>query len=211
MNKFIENWQNDKKYRAKIKLLLYGIFIFIVSIYAASLNKNMPIDISDNNSQNDIDKTNNNNTITIPSKYNYIIDVTIDENAYKYYGMVTPEKTTITKEENNEITNYVCQNNEYYVEDNDLYIKTTKDEIYDVIKYNYISLESINEYLNKAIKKNNQYVVYLKDVVLGNESDEYLVILINDNSINIDYTPLMKEFNDNIKKYQVNIQIEEIK
>ena len=211
MDKFIEKWRSDKKCRAKMKLLLYGIFIFCVSIYAISLNKNVQLNDNDNHHLLDNEVHNRNESIiTIPKKYNYIINITIDDNNYKYYGTVFPNKTTITKELNNISINYVYENNEYYIEDNNLYIKTTKDEIYDIIKYNYINLETINEYLSKATKSNNQYLVYLKDIILGNDSDEYLVILINDNTINIDYTPLMKQFNNDIKSYQVSIQIEEI-
>ena len=211
MDKFIEKWRSDKKCRAKMKLLLYGIFIFCVSIYAISLNKNVQLNDNDNHHLLDNEVHNRNESIiTIPKKYNYIINITIDDNNYKYYGTVFPNKTTITKELNNISINYVYENNEYYIEDNNLYIKTTKDEIYDIIKYNYINLETIDEYLSKATKSNNQYLVYLKDIILGNDSDEYLVILINDNTINIDYTPLMKQFNNDIKSYQVSIQIEEI-
>ena len=38
MKDFLEKWHNDKKFKVKIKLLLYTIFIVIVTIYAASLN-----------------------------------------------------------------------------------------------------------------------------------------------------------------------------
>ena len=88
-----------------------------------------------------------------------------------------------------------------------MYVKTTKDEVYDIVNYNYINLESINTYLNKATNNNDQYLVYLKDIILGNNSEEYFVILVNNNKINIDYTPLMQEFNENIFKYTVDIEI----
>ena len=39
MDKFLENWRNDKKYRAKIKLLLYGLFLIFVTIYAIIIVK----------------------------------------------------------------------------------------------------------------------------------------------------------------------------
>ena len=91
----------------------------------------------------------------------------------------------------------------------DNYIITTKDEVYDIINYNYINLSTINEYLKKATKNDNQYLVYLKDIILGNDSDDYIVIDINENNIFIDYTVLMKEFNNNLNKYQVIIEIKE--
>ena len=94
--------------------------------------------------------------------------------------------------------------------DNDIYVKTTKDEVYDIVNYNYLNLETINEYLSKATANNNQYLVYLKDIILGNDSEDYFVILINDKTIDIDYTPLMKQFNSKINNYKVTIKIEVI-
>ena len=41
MDNFIKKWKSDKKYQAKIKLILYGIFIVLVALYASTLNTNM--------------------------------------------------------------------------------------------------------------------------------------------------------------------------
>ena len=46
MDKYIEKWKEDKKFRAKIKLLLYGIFLVIVIIYITSL-KTEPIPVKE--------------------------------------------------------------------------------------------------------------------------------------------------------------------
>ena len=83
--------------------------------------------------------------------------------------------------------------------------------MYDIVNINYINLNTINEYLKTSHKNNNQYIVYLKDIILENESDDYFIILVNDNEINIDYTPLEKIINNNIEKYKVHIKIEEYK
>ena len=126
--------------------------------------------------------------------------------------MKLSDKEYIEKKVDDKKTNYVYQNNNYYIEDTmkiDNYIITTKDEVYDIINYNYINLSTINEYLKKATKNDNQYLVYLKDIILGNDSDDYIVIDINENNIFIDYTVLMKEFNNNLNKYQVIIEIKE--
>ena len=106
--------------------------------------------------------------------------------------------------------NYIYKNGNYYIEDTkqaNNYIVTTQEEVYDVVNYNYINMDTINEYLKKATKNNNQYLVYLKNVILGNDSENYFVIDIKDTNIYIDYTALMKEFNSNIKKYKVSIEI----
>ena len=207
MDNFMEKWKTDKKFRAKIKLLLYGLFLVSVIIYVTTLdNKQLPIE----DEITDIVEGKK-DTITIPTKYKYITEVEIDNDKYTYSGEKNDEQLTISKTNNDKTTDYIFKDNEYYIKDNDLYVKTTKDEVYDVVNYNYINLESINSYLEKAkSSNNNQYLVYLKDIILGNDSEEYFTILINDDKINIDYTPLIKQFNHDIKKYKVNIQINEI-
>ena len=211
MKDFLEKWKSDKRYRAKIKLLAYTIFIIIIFIYALTLDtspRNYE-DISDINN-NSINKTAD--IIKIPEQYEYIIKIKIDDKEYKYSGIQTTEKRTIKKEIDDKVTNYIYQNNQYYLEDSiniDNYVTTAKEEVYDIVNYNYINLTTINEYLKKATKDNNQYLVYLKDIILGNESDRYFVIDINDKNIFVDYTVLMKEFNNNIKTYTVNYEIKE--
>ena len=211
MEDFLEKWKSDKRYRTKIKLLAYTIFIIIIFIYALTLDtspRNYE-DISDINN-NSINKTAD--IIKIPEQYEYIIKIKIDDKEYKYSGIQTTEKRTIKKEIDDKVTNYIYQNNQYYLEDSiniNNYVTTTKEEVYDIVNYNYINLTTINEYLKKATKDNNQYLVYLKDIILGNESDRYFVIDINDKNIFVDYTVLMKEFNNNIKTYTVNYEIKE--
>ena len=211
MKDFVEKYKKDQKYKTKIKLLLYSVFVLIVSIYALSLPSAKNISDTDNNIENNNinDQTNNKSIIKIPEKYTYKIDITIDEIGYKYHGEKNISQKTIIKETVDNKKEYIYQDNEYYINDNGLYIKTTKDEVYDIINYNYINIENINTYLNKAEKTGNQYLVYLKDIILGNDSEKYFVIVVNENKINIDYTPLMQEFNSNIEKYKVDIEIKE--
>jgi len=214
MNEFYTKWKNDKRYRTKIKLLLYTVFVFIVSIYALSINKNIPSNTSNFNinnlNQNNSKETpiNNSNVFNVPESYTYRINITIDNNNYLYYGEKTPQEEVITKETSSGITNYRYLNNEYYVLTDNNYQKTSKDEVYDIVNYNYLNLSNINKYLSKAQKNVNQYSVYLKDVIFGNESNEYFVIIVNDNHLNIDYTKLIKEFNPDIEKYIVDIRLE---
>ena len=209
MDKYIEKWKEDKKFRAKIKLLLYGIFLVIVIIYVTSL-KNEPIPIDDVNDLNN-EIREENKVITIPEKYNYLIKIEIDDKNYTYSGEKNLEQENIVKTSDDIRSNYIFKNNEYYVKDGELYIKTTKEEVYDAVNYNYINLETINNYLSKAVNNNsNQYLVYLKDIILGQDTNEYFTISVDENKISIDYTPLMKQFNPDIKKYKVNIQINEI-
>lgn len=216
MDEFLKKWKEDPKYKTKIKLLLYILFVALVSVYALTANNN-PSSQSDeidqvlNGTSKEENKTNTNkDTIVVPNKYNYQIKITIDDKEYLYTGTKTEEQMTINKNQNDTLTKYILKDNKYYVLNNDTPILTTKEDVYDEINYNYIDIPNINLYLNNAKKDNNQYLVYLKDIILGNTSEEYFVITINDNRINIDYKPLIKQFNQDIIKYIVEIKIEEI-
>lgn len=213
MDEFLKKWKKDKKFKTSVQLATYTFFVIIVSIFAVSNSNSIPLNEVNNNINQQNAKDNNiaTNTIEILEKYNYMIKININEKEYKYSGTKTKDEEKITKETDETITNYIYKNNSYYKEDKENnYLVTNKDEVYDIINYNYLSLETINEYLKKAEKLENQYLVYLKDIILNNNSNDYIVINISNNKINIDYTVLMKNFDVSIEKYFVNIDIEEI-
>jgi len=213
MDEFIKKWKKDSKYRTKIKLLVYTLFIISVSVYAISINSNFQ---GDNNNQNneisdikeDTNQTSKKNILDIPDNYKEIIKIKIDNDEFEYIVTKNNNKENIVKYKKDEISNYIYENNKYYKLIDDNYFVTSSDEVYDIINYNYINLLTINEYLKKATNDNQQYVIYLKDIILGIDSDEYFIIIINNNKINIDYTPLMKYFNKNINQCIVEILIE---
>lgn len=211
MEDFLKKWNSDPKFKAKIKLLLYTVFILLVTIFAVS-NRN---DISSNDlldDYNDEKEINNDNNymVEILDKYSYIINIDIDGNNYKYTGIKDATKETITKEKDGLTTNYIYENNNYYKEENDNYILTTELEVYDIVDNNYLKLETINKYLEKAVKEDNQYLVYIKDIILGEDSEEYIIITKDTNIIEINYTSLMKKFDDTYNDFLVKIEIEEI-
>lgn len=206
MKDFIEKWKTDSKYKAKIKLILYTLFVVFVFIFATMTNSNTDLD-ENNNFKDNINATNT--TIEIPTNYKYTTNVQINNQNYTYVGEKELNRTSITKISNEVTTNYIYENNFYYKEEDGQYIVTTKEDIFDTINPNYLQLETINEYLKHGTKQNNSYVVYLKDIILGNESEDYLTITIEEKNINIDYTSLMKSFNSQIEKYLVEIKIEE--
>ena len=216
MKDFMDKWNNDSKFKTKIKLGLYTLFVVFVAIFAISNRDDIPTNTVDfdtnyNDSNNDID-INENDTVSIeiPEKYKYTKNIKIDEKKYQYTGTKENEKENITKLKDDVTTNYIYQNNNYYKEENGSYILTTKDEIYDIVGSNYMSLETINQYLSKSVIENNRYLVYLKDIILGNDSEEYIIISIEENKVNIDYTSLMKLFDKSIEKYLIEVIIEEI-
>ena len=205
MDDFIKKWHDDKKYRAKVKLILYFIFIVAVSIYAISLNKNASPIIDEADKIND---NSNKNIIDIPEKYSYTINVDINDIKYTFTGNKDINSENITKTINNLTENYIINNNEYYKDNNGTFLKTTKESVYDPVNYDYIDLHNINLYLEKAIKNNQEYLVYVKNIILGSNSEDYFIISIKDNQINIDYTPLMKQMDNSIYQYLVHINID---
>ena len=210
MDEFLTKWKSDTKYRAKIKLSFYAIFVVLASIYAISLSHSNPnINKSEYSSnKNNISNINDESAIiSLPNNYSYTVDINIDDELYEYFIKKVTDGEEITKKHDAIITNYIFKNNNYYKQE-EISIKTNKNEVYDVIDYNYINIDSINTYLKDATKNGNEYLVYIKDIVLDNTSEEYFVILVNDNHISIDYTPLMKIVNPTITKCRVDIRID---
>ena len=221
MKDFMEKWNSDSRFKTKIKLSLYTLFVVFVAIFAVSNRGNIQTNQlqnqtpEENNSNNNVDNEINSNIdntvkIEIPNEYGYKIDITINESNYQYTGTKNSIREIITKTVDNIDIKYIYENNNYYKEnDTENYILTTKLEVYDVVEYNYLDLETINEYLSKSSKIENQYIVYLEDIILGNNSQDYITISLENNIINVDYTKLLNYFDKSITKYLVKIEIKE--
>lgn len=212
MNDFIKKWNSDKKFKAVIKLLLYFLFFIVVAIYAVLSNKNASqIDTEKNIENNEIinNQQQQNSIINIGDNYKYTATITINDEQIKYVYSKEQDLLNIKKIRNLIETNYIIENNNYYIKENDNKILTTKDNIYDIVCPNCFDINSINEYLNKGIKENNNYKIYLKDIILAEKGDEYITITTDNNQIYADYTSLLQVFNNQIVKYTVNIKIEE--
>lgn len=200
---FKEKWQ-DKRYQAKIKLSGYSIFVVIaiimILVEGATNNKNTIIDngLEDNKNIKDNTDTKDNKLFTINYPYiielNYNIDNTKNNITYNYSN--NNNELLITKTNNDIVTNYKYISNKYYVENNDKYILTNINKVYDIIDYEYLDIDNINNYLNNATLENNIYKVYLKDIILNNTSDKYITIKLLDNSVEIDYTYLLNILNN---------------
>lgn len=200
---FKEKWQ-DKRYQAKIKLSGYSIFVVIaiimILVEGATNNKNTIIDngLEDNKTIKDNTDTKDNKMFTINYPYiielNYNIDNTKNNITYNYSN--NNNELLITKTNNDIVTNYKYISNKYYVENNDKYILTNINKVYDIIDYEYLDIDNINNYLNNATLENDIYKVYLKDIILNNTSDKYITIKLLDNSVEIDYTYLLNILNN---------------
>lgn len=209
MKEFIEKWKTDSRFKAKIKLSLYTAFVFFVAILAISSNSN-PKTENLNEGYNEEQTKDSETFISVNEEYNYVVEVTINNDTYNFNITKTNEKEIITKTFNETENKYIHQDNKYYKEDLGNYIITTEENVYDPINRNYIEIDSVNEYLKNSKKEIEKNIVYLKDIILGNNSDDYITITISNNkkSISIDYTSLMKYFDNKIEKYTVNMEIE---
>ena len=177
-----------KKYNAKVELIFYAILILFVSIFAITGNRNAPIE-----EDNDLKE----------KSYDYKININLNDDIYHYYGNKNEDEIIINKVVNEETISYSYKDNNYYK-----YVLTTEKEIYHVIEFNYLSLETINKYLSLSTITEEKNIIYLKDIIVGSSSEEYITIEQNNNNYNIDYTSLMKLFDNSIEKLTVEIIIE---
>ena len=214
MQELFEKYKTDQQYRAKIKLCIYVMFVILVTIYAISLSKRVPTNNSNlNMTDSDVEKEtkesiDNESLIEIATEMKYKVLVSTDKVKYEYVIEKKDRKEYITKIINNEQEEYLYEENKYYKKENNNYTEIKKHEIDENIDYDYLRLETINLYINKGTKNNNDYLIYIKDIIIGNHSDDYFVINLNANKIFIDYTPLIKNFNKDLKNIQIEIILE---
>lgn len=199
---FSTKWK-DKKYQAKVKLSIYGVFILIVIILGSignngsldnSNTKDIDNNISDNSSIND-----SKDIFLLPKNkdYKYNIDIKLDDKEIKYNGEVNDEGEVIAKEIDNTKYSYKYIDKKYYVSKNNNYVLTSRDNIYDIVDYSYIDNDIINGYLKESKLVGNKSVVYIKDIVLDYKGNDYITYTLNDKKIEIDYTKLYNILNDN--------------
>ena len=211
MKDFVEKWKTEPKFKAKAELGIYTLFVVAVSVFAISTRGNVPSNTTsfENKENNQIEESENNFLIEIPTEYKYTKNITINKEIYQYNGYKKEDQESITKIVGNETIEYLFQNNNYYRNEEGSYILTTKEEVYDKVEQNYLNLETINKYLEKSTKEENKYLVYLKDIIIGNDSQEYITITKEENKITINYTSLINLFDQKINEYLVEVIIEE--
>lgn len=200
-----ERWK-DKRERAKIELMLYGIFFLVIIIFArisSSMSTNIPKDNDINNTF--IDK--------ITDNYQYDIDITIDNNKYKYSGKKLGNNMSITRIVGTKEEYFYQMNDKYYILDTrGNYILTTAEDIYPYIEYRYLNINNIKQFIKLGTKNDTVYSVKVSDIVLNNNSADTITLTVNeeDKNILIDYTNLFKIDNSNINKAEVNIKYSNI-
>lgn len=198
-----EKW-NDKRERAKIELILYAIFFIGVIIF---------VRVGNNISNNNINTSDNLFISQINDNYSYDIKININDNNYEYIGKVLGYNSTIEKKENNTDEYFYKKNDKYYKLDQDNgYVLSNKNDIYDVINYDYMDINNIKEYIKTSNNDGGIYKVKISDIVLNSSSSDYITIKIDNinNTIEIDYTNLLRINDNNITKAIVNITYSDI-
>lgn len=215
---FFYKYKNDKKYNAKVQLTFLGIIIIFVIISANISNVTSNYD-NNNNTNTILNKQEETTEVSLLEKINnnYNYDITInltktnDEiTNYNYKGKSFNNTIEINKDNNF----YYKVDDYYYKKEEDNYILATTDEIYDLIPNNYVELNKIREYINKASldhitnyssgKKESLYNLYLKDILINNKTEDVVTInVIEENeilNIKVDYTSLLMVTNKEIKE-----------
>lgn len=190
----------DKRERAKIELILYGIFFLGVIIFVRIIGS-MSSGIEDSNIEKE------SFIFTISDNYEYDMVINKNDNIYEYYGKVLGNNSTINLRETDKEKTYYFTNKKYYVLKDNEYILTSEEDVYPYIDYYYLSVDNIKEYIHMATKEGEVYKLKLSDIVLNNNSEDYIEIFINegDKNIVIDYTALFKLMGQDIDKLLVNI------
>lgn len=198
-----EKW-NDKRERAKIELILYAIFFIGVIIF---------VRVGNNISNNNINTSDNLFISQINDNYSYDIKININDNNYEYIGKVLGYNSTIEKKDSNTDEYFYKKNDKYYKLDQDNgYILSNKNDIYDVINYDYMDINNIKEYIKTSNNDNGIYKVKISDIILNSSSSDYITIKLDNinNTIEIDYTNLLRINDNNITKAIVTITYSDI-
>ena len=193
-----EKW-NDKRERAKIELILYAIFFIGVIIFVREGN---------NISNNNINTSDNLFISQINDNYSYDIKININDNNYEYIGKVLGYNSTIEKKDSNTDEYFYKKNDKYYKLDQDNgYILSNKNDIYNIISYDYMDINNIKEYIKTSNNDNGIYKVKISDIILNSSSSDYITIKLDNinNTIEIDYTNLLRINDNNITKAIVTI------
>lgn len=193
-----EKW-NDKRERAKIELILYAIFFIGVIIF---------VRVGNNISNNNISTSDNLFISQINDNYSYDIKININDNNYEYIGKVLGYNSTIEKKENNKDEYFYKKNDKYYKLDQDNgYVLSNENDIYNIISYDYMDINNIKEYIKISNNDNGIYKVKISDIILNSSSSDYITIKLDNinNTIEIDYTNLLRINDNNIIKAIVTI------
>ena len=168
----------DKKYKAKLELIIGFSLIIVLLIYAniTGVGNNYDYNNTTNTLNNINEETETFNMNSLTNNYTYNIEVyltkqeqkeeitdkdnnenttneqppVLTEYTYNYNGKRYEENTIINKLSNNVTTTYYKVEDKYYIKNNETYTLFEESNIYDLIEEKYLSLENIKEYITTA-------------------------------------------------------------
>ena len=165
---FLSNYKTDKKYKSKVQLMGYLIFIIILIIYlnVSNMGTNYNYDSSNttNNQETNGNTTNENNEEApllkrLNNNYTYNVDISLkrtkednteEDITINYSGKSDNENMIINRISNNNTSTFYKAGDEYYKKNNEEYEIMAENEIYDIINAKYIEYASLKKYIEKA-------------------------------------------------------------
>lgn len=171
---FKEKYKNDSKYKAKVQLIGYGVFILFLIVYLniASIGaKNTKLSNTTTKNNDNIPTKENNNIETKTDKElgqwlkdigtNYEYDVVVSSKSKNdngeevdtqthYWGKTYQNKMIINKEANGTTTYFLKEDNNYYLNELDNYTLSKKGEVYSELDEDIIEFDMLNLLLKNA-------------------------------------------------------------
>lgn len=171
---FKEKYKNDSKYKAKVQLIGYGLFILFLIVYLniASMGaKNTKLSNTTTKNNDNIPTKENNNIETKTDKElgqwlkdigtNYEYDVVVSSKSKNdneeeantqthYWGKTYQNKMIINKEANGSTTYFLKEDNNYYLNELDNYTLSKKEVVYSEIDEDIIEFDMLNLLLKNA-------------------------------------------------------------
>lgn len=236
---FLEKMKSDKKYNAKVQLIVYGVFIVILIIYVNI--SSMGGSVSKGNSllnnfiENDKfqNTTKDQKSLLEQVEDNFCFDVVVEikkkneekdeDHKIRFVGKSYNNTQEISKESGNDNFYYYKLDERYYNKDEEISL-IAEDVVYDLIDGEYIEINSILKLLDKASldhvtdyssgKKEYVYHLKVRDIIVSYQDDELIEIKAQEENntltINVDYTKLLKVVDDSILECQLDAVITEI-
>ena len=191
-----EKTKEEKLKRAKIELVIFLVFIAFVFAYSKILVMR--------NNHGGISREDIINKVNLGSldKYDFNIEIDVDNNVYKYTGNIDNG--------NGVINGFKIINNEYY--DSNL---NKINNVFYLLDNKYFNLNTISNYLVEDNYKNNRYEVSVNDIINNKMVDVFIYIDVKYNKDNIDirldYSNLANIIDSNINTYKVEYIINNYK
>lgn len=234
---FFGKMRTDKKYRAKVELIGYGLMILVIVLgLNIGTNGNKIRGNIIYGTKDKTDKEDNVNLLkSITNNYEYDMEVSYDkivDNESKKYvehytGKSYLDKLVINRNIDNEVASFYKMGNKYYTKDKekeDNFVEVDSKNVYGLLVNNYLELDNIKEYLNQANldhvtnysngKIEEIYHLNVGSIILGYKGEEVIdisVLMENESLvIKIDYSNLYKVLDLSVEKCDVLIKYSNI-